>query len=109
VVSVLATNKVLGLVLLSEAGEARVTATEGGSSAMGWLLEHLTLIGAIVGAVGAFAVGIGAYRDQRAQLALTRQLAGQNREIAELSRKTRRQERRGRGAGQAQLGGSYRR
>jgi len=82
---------------------------EEGSSAMGWLLEHLTLIGAIVGAVGAFAVGIGAYRDQRAQLALTRRLARQNREIAELSRKTRRQERerRGHGVDQAQLGGSY--
>jgi len=45
---------------------------------MSWLLEHLTLMGAIIGAAGALLVGVGAFREQRAQVELSRQLAAKS-------------------------------
>jgi len=51
-----------------------------------WLLGHLTVVGAVLAALGAGLAGIGAYRDQREQTQLNRQLVTKSEQIADLNR-----------------------
>jgi hypothetical protein len=53
---------------------------------MSWLIDHLTLISAIVAALGAVGAGVGTYLSQQDQTRLYQGLAAKSDEIASLSR-----------------------